>query len=134
MIVTILSISLALFWLLVETDYLRVCLTGFSYELGSSCPWRLPDNLVTDEMRQALINRWNCAKGLTKIQLAMYEQGLLEPLFGWGYAYQFQDFQPEYKIELIGEHHKFTFKTQDTNVLRDCFRVYRNPYLKVKMA
>jgi len=57
----------------------------------------------------------------------------IPPIGGWGFAYQYRNFTPEYKIELIAPGSKYTFRTESTAILRDAFRVYRNPYLKVKI-
>uniref|UniRef100_A0A6M3LJV6 Uncharacterized protein n=1 Tax=viral metagenome TaxID=1070528 RepID=A0A6M3LJV6_9ZZZZ len=128
--VVIILIGLAFYWLLIETDYLRIRLyAGVICEIGACCDWRLSDNQVTKDMKEELIKRSNNGH---KLKWGEFKDYMI-PLCGWGYAYQFRDFAPEYKIELISEHSHYTWRTQDTGKLRDAFRVYRNPYLKVKL-
>ena len=117
-------------WLLYETDFLRVrLLIGVQCQAGECCDWRLPDSAVTGDMKQELFD-----KAWSKTNSAWgYFKDYHNPLCGWGFAYQYKDFEPEYKIELIAPGSKYTFRTQSTAILRDAFRVYRNPYLKVKI-
>lgn len=128
--ISLITILIACIWLGYETDWLTVRLpVGLTMGAGACCEWRLADNQVTKNMKRDLINRWQ----LTKISLALFKGHYLEPLCGWGFAYQYQSFEPEYKIELITEHAHYTMRTQSTSLLRDAFRVYRNPYIKVKL-
>lgn len=123
-------LALAFGWLLFETNWLRIRLPmGLCFKIGDCSSWRLPDEAVNHDMKSELLSKWT----LTKIQRALFEQDNLSPLCGWGFAYQYRDFEPEYKIELIAEHSKYTIKSNNMQALRDCFRVYRNPYLKVKL-
>ena len=116
-------------WLLYETDWLRVRLpVGITCEL--SCEWRLADSAITEAMKTELINLSNNGH---KLHSQGEFQNNIDPLCGWGYAYQYQHFTPEYKVELIAPGSKYTFRTESTEILRDAFRVYRNPYLKVKI-
>ena len=130
MIATIVIVSLAFYWLFYESDWLQVNLRGVLCETGSCCDWRLQDTQVTKDMKRELINLSNNGHILKWGEFKDY----MIPLCGWGYAYQFRDFQPEYKIELIAEHSHYTMRTNNTQILRDAFRVYRNPYLKVKLS
>ena len=131
MISTIIIVSLALYWLARETDYMRIkLLAGVSCEVGVCCAWRLLDSQITDDMKRELRKRSNNGHKLTWGEFKDY----IDPLCGWGYAWQFRDFEPEYKIELIAEHSHYTMRTQNVKILKDAFRVYRNPYLKVKLA
>lgn len=120
-------------WLLYETDWMRVRLpVGFQCLIGDSCDWRLVDSAVTDFMKDELVNLSlsNNGKKLHNRGEFCYH---IPPMGGWGFAYQYRNFTPEYKIELIAPGSKYTFRTQSTSILRDAFRVYRNPYLKVKI-
>ena len=115
-------------WLLYETNYMRVRLPmGITCE--PFCQWRLPDSKVTKKMRQELIDLPSNGHRRAWGEFKDY----MTPLCGWGYAYQYKDFRPEYKIELIAPGSHYTFRTSSIPVLRDAFRVYRNPYLKVKV-
>lgn len=128
MILSILIIAFA--WLMYETDWLRVRLpVGLICKSGECCDWRLSENQVTSQMINELLCKWD----INKVQRAMFDSGHLKPLFGWAFAYQYRNLMPEYKIELIDEHSKYTMRTESMPVLRDAFRVYRNPYLKVKL-
>lgn len=133
MVNTILIVGLALYWLLIETDYLRVNLMGIMASVGDCCEWRLQDSQVTDGMKIDLRKQWFNGRGCDKLIRCHFEQDGAQPLFGWGYAYQYRNLQPEYKIELIDEHSHYTMRTDNMKVLKDVFRVYRNPYLKVKL-
>ena len=131
MIATIIIVGLAFIYLGYESDWMRVrLLIGEAIELSACCEWRLQDTQVTKDMKQELFDRaWG------KVGNAWgYFKEYHPPLCGWGFAYQFRDFQPEYKVELITEHSKQTMRTQSIPILRDAFRVYRNPYVKVKLA
>lgn len=87
-------------------------------------------------MKAELTSKWFDSMGSKwgRISRALFEQGNLDPLCAWGYAYQYQNFMPEYKIELITPTAKYTIKSKSIPHLRDAFRVYRNPYLKVKLT
>lgn len=116
-------------WLLYETDFMKVRLPiGIICEL--SCEWRLADNQVTKDMKRELVNLSLSNKKLHNRGEFCYH---IPPIGGWGFAYQYRNFTPEYKVELIAPGSKYTFRTESTQILRDAFRVYRNPYLKVKL-
>ena len=133
MIATILTVSLALYWLLRESDWLRVNLMTELCQIGACSDWRLQDSQVTDDMKIELRRAWFSNNGdkYSKILDSHLLDG--QPLCGWGYAYQFRDFKPEYKIELIDGTYKQTMQTDNIAILRDAFRVNRNPYIKVKI-
>lgn len=134
MIPALLVIASAFAWLLYETDFMRIrLLVGLDFQIGDCCIWRLPDEAVTNDMKRELLEMWRDRR-VDKIMLGHLRQPNAQPLGGWGYAYQHRGFQVEYKIELINTHHKYTFRSNDARILRDAFRVYRNPYLKVKLA
>lgn len=119
-------------WLLYETNFLRVRLPiGIQCEYGASCEWHLTDSAVTKDMKRELIDLSLSHNG-HKLSWGVFKDWM-SPLCGWGYAYQYRDFRPEYKIELIAPGSHYTFRTDSIPVLRDAFRVYRNPYLKVKL-
>ncbi len=131
MTLTIISLILAFLWLGYETDWLRVrLLAGLGIEPGTCSEWKLLNSKVTKDMKRDLIKNWQ----LNKIGNALFSGNHLQPLCGWGFAYQYRNFTPEYKVELITEHSKITMRTKSIPVLRDAFRVYRNPYLKVKLT
>ena len=135
MTAAVIIIALAFAWLGYETDWLRVkLLVGIECAVGGCCPWRMSDSAVTEAMKDSLINSWESRHALNKVQVALLDGGHMTPMCGWGYAFQFRDFRPEYKIELIDEHCHFTMQTANTSVLRDAFRVWRNPYLKVNVG
>lgn len=132
MVGLIIWLVICLTWLLYETDWMRVRLpVGIIGEL--SCEWRLADNQVTKDMRQELIDTWFSRNGDKQSHMIRCHLEIGSPLCGWGFAYQYRDFTPEYKIELIAPGSKYTFRTESIPILRDAFRVYRNPYLKVKL-
>jgi len=108
-------------WLLYESKWLTVrLLVGLE---------RFADSAVTDRMKGELLTQWP----LSKIQHALFGRDYMQPLFGWGYCWQYKDFKPVYEVELVGEHYRTIMHSNDTQVLRDAFRVNRNPYLKVKV-
>ena len=115
-------------WLLYETDFLRVRLP-----VGIVCQrnYCMPDSEVTELMKYELVKLSpnNGKKLHGRGEFCLH----IPPLCGWGYAYQYRNFTPEYKIELIAPGSKYTFRTESISILRDAFRVYRNPYLKVKI-
>lgn len=128
--ISLITILIAFIWLGYETNWLTVRLPiGLTIETGACCEWRLADSKVTDWMKDSLINKWQ----LSKISQALFDGDFLQPLFGWGFAYQYQNFEPEYTIELITDRAHYTMRTQSISTLRDAFRVYRNPYIKVKL-
>lgn len=132
MLVTLIVFALAFLWMLKETDFLRVRFyVGQTCHEGDCCQWRFKDEWVTPEMKTELLNLWT---NLPKETLARFKSGIESPLCGWGYAWQYHDLKPEYKIELLSEHSKITMQTESLNILKDCFKVYRNPYAKVKLS
>lgn len=131
MIPTIIIVSLAFLWLGYETRWLTVRLEAYTpCEYGANCEWRLGDGQVDKTMKWELLHRWQL-RGTEGIR---FDADIIQPLFGWGYAYQFRNFQPEYAIELIGAGYKTTIHSNNASALRDAFRVWRNPYVKVKLS
>ena len=126
MIIGLTLILTSFIWLLYETDWMRVRLP-----VGIICEprWYMPDSAVTKVMKQELID---LSRNGYKRSWGEFKNWM-SPLCGWGYAYQYRNFTPEYKVELISDHAKYTFRTSSIPILRDAFRVYRNPYLKVKL-
>ena len=132
MIATILIVGLAFYWLLLETKWLTINLSQWC-KLGSCCQWRLPDSAITHDMKCELLHDWFAGKAVDKILRCHFDQDGAQPLFGWGYAYQFHNLKPEYKVELIDGTSKITINSNSVPHLRDAFRVWRNPYIKVKL-
>ncbi len=125
MILPILITILGILWIGYETNWqYRIILTP-KYPIGDCCQWRLQDNQVDNIAKANLMKMWKLN--------GSYSGGHLEPLCGWGFAYQYRYFMPEYKVELIEPHARYTLATNNTEILRDCFRVYRNPNLKVRL-
>ena len=123
-------ILLAFIWLGYETKWLTI-------RLGAVAPIThlyLSDSAVTSDMRHELLGVWFGGKAVDKILRCHFDQLGAQPLFGWGFAYQYKDFKPEYKIELLGPGYKTTIVSENTNTLRDAFRVNRNPWIKIKLA
>ncbi len=62
---------------------------------------------------------------------------LMQPLCGWDWLQNTMHVIPEYKVVLISAHYKSTMTVKAcegaASVLRDAFRVNRNPYLKVRV-
>jgi hypothetical protein len=108
-------------WLLVETDYLRVRLpVGILYEIGASCQWHLPDDAVTDDMKQELLNLWS---KLPKEVKAKFAQGLESPLCGWGYAYQYRNLTPECAVEMTIGNVRYNMTIKQPSIIKDVMRV-----------
>ena len=121
MIVCILIIVLALLWLTKETDYFRVRLL-----IGD-----MPDPVQRES--------WDVLKTIAlripdkQKPFWLKNPDLMEPLCGLAWLENTMHVVPEYKIELINCVHKYTIRSNNASCLRDAFRVYRNPYLKVKV-
>lgn len=131
MIYCIVVICLAFLWMLKETDYLRLRMyAGEICADGDCCQWKFKDEWVTDEMKSELIRGWT---NLPKELRAKFETGIQSPMCGWGYAWQYHDVKIDCKVELITEHSKITMQTESLNVIKDCMKVYRNPYVKVNL-
>lgn len=135
MTIGILIIALSFTWLLYETRCLTIRLPRWELcPVGACCEWRLTDSAVTDDMKIELRKQWfgHSNTKADKILRSHLWQG--QPLFGWGYAYQYQNFRPPYEVQLITGTSKFTAHSTNMRDLRDAFRVWRNPYLKIKLA
>ena len=104
MIATLTIIILAFAWLGYETDWMRVRLP-----IGLNL---LPNWLSFD---------WSSWKKY------------IEPICGWEWIQNRYHPTPIYKVELITEHAHYTIHSHSTSALRDAFRVYRNPYIKINL-
>ena len=127
MITTIIFLSLAFTWLVYETDWMRARLL-----MGKFSPY-MADDTVTVQMKRELLGSWFGGK-VDKVLRCHLESPDAQPLFGWGFAYQYKDFNPECKVELIGEGYKTTMRSTRPDILRDALRINRNPYIKVKLT
>lgn len=125
-------------WLLYETDWMRVRLpVGIISELPQCryISWNDLENLaqaIPDKQKPFWLKHPINIKtiwGLNNQPLG----ASMEPLCSWEWLKNRLHIIPEYKIELISATSRYTFRTQSIPVLQDAFRVYRNPYLKVKI-
>ena len=113
MIITLVIIIGFYLWLLYKTDWLKIRLpVGIQCTYTASCQWRLSDNAVTNDMKLELVGLSNNGHKLAWGEFKVW----MIPLCGWGYAYQYRNFAPEYKIELIAPGSKYTFRTQSISV------------------
>ena len=122
MFISICMMVLAFTWMLLETDYLRIRLP-----IG-----KIPDNVK----RQSWTELKQLAKSLPdklKPFWLKYPENMI-PLCGIDWLENTMHVIPETKIELVNCVHHYTIKSNNSNALRDAFRVYRNPYLKVKLS
>ena len=73
---------------------------------GQYSQYRLPDAVVTDDMRQELITRFKFPAGFV-------------PLCGWGYIWQYQDFNPDIEVVISypGVKHTIKFWNHDRKLL-----------------
>ena len=120
MIATIIITGLAFAWLGYETDWMLV---------------RLPMGIDTLPIEQKY-KTWEELKPgkiLKAHPFWLRFPDLMEPMGGWDWVKNTMHIIPEVKIELIAEHSHYTMRTENTDILRDAFRVYRNPYLKVRV-
>lgn len=110
MVIALLAIITGLYWLLIESHYLTVKLSGGPLLCGQYERWIITDDMVTDEMKRELINRFN---------LDNRYYGALEPMGGWGYMYQYQYFNPpvEVTISYPGVKHTVKFWNHDRKLL-----------------
>jgi hypothetical protein len=119
MIIALFCIGIALAWLLKETNLLRI---------------HLPVGAEIKVKRES----WDLIKSRLRIPDKQapfwYKHPESPPICGWNWIETTQHVIPETKIELVTETAKFTIKSDNAAALRDAFRVYRNPYLKVKLA
>jgi len=130
MITALLSIGLALLYLLYETDWLRIrLLIGDMFEGGACCEWHLPNSAVTEDMRDELIRiTRNGRHGVGEFV------DWLAPLCGWGYAYQYRNFKPPVSLQLVTEHSRITITNcTDTKALNEVIKAYKNPLPKQTM-
>lgn len=123
MILSLIIIALAFYWMLWETDYLRVRLL-----VGAIPQSELLVYKTWDELRETI----GIIPNKQKPFWFKYPENM-QPLCGLNWLETTEHIVPEYKIVLISESSKITMRTNSIPVLRDCFRVYRNPYIKVKV-
>ncbi len=132
--ISLIAIGMALIWLGHETNWMRIHLpVGITYTIGACSQWRMSDSAVDGVMKRDLLHDWFGGGACDKILRCHFDLPNQQPLFGWGYAYQYRNLKPLYKIELIDEHSHYTMRSESIPTLRDAFRVYRNPYLKVRL-
>lgn len=120
MITAILLIGLALGWLLIETDWLRVQL-----EYGA-CVQIIEQRKSWEEIKPT----GNLNKQYP-FWLRFPEH--MTPLCGREWLENTMHVIPEYKMELVGVGYKTTINSNSTNALRDACRVNRNPYIKINL-
>lgn len=121
MILSLITIWIAFCWLLRETDYLRI---------------RLPYGKIPDKVKR---ESWEVIRNGLRIPEKQQPFWFkhpenMQPLCGLDWLENTMHVIPEVEIQLINHVHKYTIKSENVNALRDAFRVYRNPYLKVKLA
>jgi len=117
MIVLIL-IVIAFIWLGYETDWMRV---------------RLLVGVQSSEHRKSWLDlKPYTTKKTDPFWLRWPE--IMEPMCGLKWLEETMHIIPEYKIELISPGCKQTIRSESVPALRDAFRVYRNPYIKIKLA
>jgi hypothetical protein len=90
---------------------------------GQTSEWRLRDASVTDSMKSELIKIWISRKALTKIDIAKLESGIIAPLFGWGYAYQYQTFTAPNTIEVILPGERYTITSESDKHIKQAMKV-----------
>jgi len=119
MLATILIVTIALYWLARESDYLRIRL------------------LAGIEAIQYERKSWDEIKPTCKLT-KQYPFWLrfpehMSPLCGLDWLENTMHVIPEYKLELVGVGYKTTIHSNNAQALRDACRVNRNPWLKVKI-
>jgi hypothetical protein len=120
MLYCLLIIGIAFWYLLIETNFLRIRLyVGAICQDGDCCAWKFKDEWVTPEMKQHLLNLWT---NLPKEIRAKYQEGIQEPMCGWGYAYQYHDVIPECKVEMNLNNVRYKFDLKDPSILKDIMK------------
>lgn len=90
---------------------------------GQCSQWRMSDDSVDFDMRQTLCARWLKSKGIDKLQYARLSTGAQSPLCGWGYAWQYQDFKPDYTIQILTpDNMRFTVKSDSVKHINMAMR------------
>jgi hypothetical protein len=123
MIIALLFILAGFYWLFRETDYLRIRLpVGAIPDKVNRISW--------DDVKSQYLNR------LTAKQTPKWYSNpkTYPPLCGQEWLETTMHVIPETSVQLIDETSKFIIKSDNANALKDAFRVYRNPYLKVKLT
>ncbi len=120
MIMALFVIVTAFLWLLHETDCLRV---------------RLPVGETEPVKRESWEVLKRIAESIPERQKPYWlKHPESPPICGWNWIETTMHVVPECKIQLISETARYTIRSQNAAALRDAFRVYRNPYLKVKLT
>ena len=117
MIIASIIIGLAFIWLGYETNWVRVrLLVGIETS--------------TKYKTWAELKPWSTKKS---DPMWLRFPKIMEPLSGWDWLENTMHIIPEYTIELITDTSKITMRSQNMSILRDAFKVYRNPWAKVKL-
>ncbi len=121
MIATIIIVGLAFGWLLWETEWLAIQLTCGVYNTEKRMPW--------EALKPFKIKRSD------PFWLRFPEY--MQPLCGLEWLENREHIIPGYRIVLVDSTSKYTMNVSpelDASILlKDVFRVYRNPYLKVRI-
>lgn len=116
MLITILAIIAALYWLGLESNWLTIRLLAD----------KEPDNRKTwDELKPYKVYKNH--------PFWLRHPDNMTPLCGWDWLNKRTHIIPVYKIELIQPGYKSTMTIRNDSIIKDVFRVYRNPMLKVKL-
>jgi hypothetical protein len=70
-------------------------------------------------MKQELLNSWT---NLPKELKWKFAAGVQNPMCGWGYAYQYRDYQPEYKVEMNLANVRYKMTVKDQGVFKDIMK------------
>ena len=119
MIATIIIILIALYWLGIESNWLTI---------------RLLFGIDTDKHERKTWDELKPCKVYKNHPFWLRHPSNMSPLCGWDWLEKTMHVVPEYKIELSQPGYKSTMTIRDCEIIKDVFRVYRNPYLKVKLA
>lgn len=115
MLVTILIIISALYWLGIESNWLTIRLL-----VGADCKRKMWKDIKPYQSGKNYPFWFKHPDNMT-------------PLCGWDWLNKRNHIIPEYKIELVQPGYKSTMTIQDESIIKDVFRVYRNPQLRVKL-
>jgi len=119
MLITIITFSLLFYWLLIETDYLRVNLSYRLHEIpdysgaaGFRCYYR-----IGNKKRRAIDSHfreynYNGHKNYDIV----FQPGITEPLCGWqwleNHCGDLVNYQPRFALEAYGVKHNMVIKAQ----------------------
>lgn len=91
----------------------------------------MADSAITDDMKNELINQWAANKALTKIQEASLRSGAISPLFGWGYAYQYKDYNPPCQLALkLSDSERYTMTANNQAIVSEAVKALMRDYRK----